>query len=194
MHTFMTIQFLMSYPDIPTDGKLILKDLPGSGKRIDVLCRCLASGFDWGIADLERIRIEFAVFLKDDITLFFSKPKEEGTRGEVWWARQIQNALQGNPPNFIRVTDKNLREHITDLLQRNYKIFALDEDGEELDEAVDVGSAQYSFMLGNHRGFDKIAQKVIREHQLPSVSLGTRSYLGSHCVATIISKFELSER
>ncbi|MHA1480946.1 MAG: hypothetical protein ACTSQZ_05945, partial [Candidatus Thorarchaeota archaeon] len=165
--------------------------LPGSGKRIDVLCRCLAACFDWAPEIWPKQDLEFVAVIEENIILVFSNP-EEGVRGETWWANMIKNALQGNPADFVTVEQKaldTLLEEYQDF--PNSKIWVLEEKGLPLGETIEVNkTSQNSFMLGDHRGFDSKTMKVIEKFKIDSVSIGQISHLSSHTVATVIATFE----
>ena len=185
------LRFIQILPNASSKGDFILKDLPGSGKRIDVLCRCLAACFDWSPETWPKQNLEFVAVIEENIILTFSNP-EEGIRGETWWAGMISNALQGNPADFITVEQKTL-----DILLEEYqdipdaKIWVLEETGTPLKETTKVNeSSQNSFMLGDHRGFDSKTMKVIERFKINPLSIGQISHLSSHTVATVISTFE----
>ena len=185
------LRFIQILPNISPKGEFILKDLPGSGKRIDVLCRCLAACFDWAPEIWPKQDLEFVAVIENDIVLVIDNPGD-GVRGETWWANLISNALRGNPTEFITVEQKTL-----DALLEEYqgipdsKIWVLEETGTPLKEINEVHkTSQNSFMLGDHRGFDSKTMKIIERFKINSLSIGQISHLSSHTVATVIATFE----
>ena len=190
MTDFTGLRFIGIFPNIPLDGKFILKDLPGTGKRIDVLCRSLSACYDWASRRSE-FEIEFDVILSHSLLLRFTQPKDVFMRGETWWASSIREALIGNPPDFIAIEEISVEEFLQRTINQISNTYVLEEDGEQLDIVLETSSApQYSFMFGNHRGFDERTLQIIQDLEIQKVSLGKRSYLGSHCVAAVISHFE----
>ncbi len=189
------LRFILVFQDIPVDGGFLLKDLPGSGKRIDILCRSLASCYDWAPSKNTSGHIEVVAALSNDLLLRFHSPDDCTGKGEAWWANAIKSKLIGEEsPSFISIVRLGLEEYLTNLKEEGNPIIVLDEGGKPLDSFRRERASQYSFMLGNHEGFDDKTRKVIHKLQLPSVSLGATSYLGSHCIAMVISRFEMIER
>jgi tRNA pseudouridine-54 N-methylase len=70
-------------PQAPPEGDFLLKDLPGSGKRIDILCRDLAACFDWAPVSWSKSQLEIIAVIGNKKTLTFREPKEQIPRGEV---------------------------------------------------------------------------------------------------------------
>ena len=196
MPSSTTLRFIQLLPNVSVKGDFILKDLPGSGKRIDVLCRVLAACFEWGPVSFERKKLEVIAILGNQLTLQFMYPEENIPIGEQGWAHIIRDALRGNPSSFVKVTEKDLEaliEEINDPPEKN--LWILHEEGTQLDGSSAVNLAtDNSFMLGDHRGFDSHSEELISKYALQKVSLGITSYLSSHCVAHIISEFERKEK
>jgi tRNA pseudouridine-54 N-methylase len=189
---FPMLKFVQLMPNVSTTGEFLLRDLPGSGKRIDVLCRELAACFDWGPVRWPCSRIELIALLSNDIILNFRNPADALPVGERGWALIIKKSLQGEPPNYISVTQGDL-ESIVEQLHRPpaTQLWILHEEGERFcDTKIQVSGTQNSFMLGDYRGFDSQSEEIMSSHNLARVSLGNISYLGSHCLVSIISRFE----
>ena len=186
------LRFIQLLPAVSTSGDFPLRDLPGIGKRVDVLCRDLAACFDWGPTDWPLGQLEFRALFSDQVLLTFLMPNERMPIGERGWATVVKNALHGNPPDYVTVTHDNLESMIRDLNQTSrFRLWVLHEEGRHFrDCKVQVSGTQNSFMLGDYRGFDSRAEELISKHNLPRISLGKTSYLSSHCVASVISKFE----
>jgi tRNA (pseudouridine54-N1)-methyltransferase len=186
------LRFIQLLPNIPPTGDFLLKDLPGSGKRIDVLCRDLAACFDWGPTDWPSTQLELVAIFSNEVILSFKKPSEDMPLGETGWALIIKEALQGDPPDFIRTAEGSLESIIRDLDKPPDSLFwVLIEEGKPFNDfrIQDFGT-QNSFMLGNYRGFDSQTKELISKYDMRRMSLGNTSYLSSHCVVSIISKFE----
>jgi len=190
------LRFIQVLPDASATGDFILKDLPGSGKRIDLLCRVLSAGFDWAPNTFDKSNIEIIAIIDDCITLQVQHPDQHLPRGEKAWAKIIKDSLQGNPPDYIQVTDDNIESVIMEFNNpptENLRV--LHEEGEELDfQDIANYSTDNSFMLGDHRGFDSHTEELVSKYALQKISLGKTSYLSSHCVALIISMFERKDK
>jgi tRNA (pseudouridine54-N1)-methyltransferase len=190
------IRFLQLLPQVPPEGKFLLKDLPGSGKRIDVLCRGLAACFEWAPMTWPKSSLEMIAIIGDTKILRFKEPASQTFGGELEWAIAIRDSLRGEPPGFITVSNGTLEDVIQKLNKPPVSaLWVLDEKGSKLSEIADVRLApQNSFMLGDHRGFDSQTMDVISKYKIPKISLGRKSYLSSHCLAAIISEFERTVR
>ena len=187
----VSLSFIHVFSITPAKPDFHLKDLPGSGKRIDILCRGLAACFDWAPELIRKENIEYCAVLSDEITLKFAYTPDCIGRGETWWASIIQQVLQGQNVDFCHKMDWDLETTMKSIIEEGFNLYVLDESGIPLDNALrQSDSSQNSFMLGDHRGFALDAQELLDEMNLQQVSLGEKSYLGSHCVAQAISKYE----
>lgn len=186
------LRFILHLPGLSEDGDFLFQDLPGSGKRIDVLCRSLAACFDWGPSTLDKSNLELVTLIGEASCLRIKNPELDAPRGEVWWACAIKDALNGNPPLFITTENLSLEEVIEEILTNDKsRLWLLDEAGSSFDQrkAPDV-DAQNSFIIGDHRGFSPEALTVFVDHSIYRLSLGSTSYLTSQCVAAVISMYE----
>ncbi|TFG32634.1 hypothetical protein EU528_02805 [Candidatus Thorarchaeota archaeon] len=186
------LRFIQILPNASTAGDFILKDLPGSGKRIDVLCRVLSSCFEWATNTWKKDEIEVIAVIGDAVILRFQLPEEAVPSGEKAWAQVIKDSLKGNPPDYVHVFEGNLEKVIIEFdNSASSNLWLLHEGGEKLNLQIAVNSGgDNSFMLGDHRGFNSQTEELISKYAIQKVSLGDTSYLSSHCVAYIISEFE----
>lgn len=188
------LRFIQLLPEVSLKGDFLLKDLPGSGKRIDVLCRDLAACFSWGPMSWPKESLELVAIFSDSCILTFNHPGKETPQSEVEWATIIRDSLREQPPDYVRVSDGSLEE-IVNRFHKPFKslLWVLEETGSHISTiCVKLSSTQNSFMLGDHRGFNSQTENLFSRYSLPRVSLGKKSYLSSHCVASIISEFERS--
>ncbi len=182
------LRFVQLLPEGPADGMFSLKDLPGSGKRIDILCRDLAACFDWGPVTWPRQQIQLIAILRDSIVLRFLCPQTLPI-GETGWASIVSCSLRGSPPDHVISERKNTRQVIEELLKTD-TVTVLDERGGALIEPHATVCSQNSFIIGDQRGLSGPLDELLTEYALPRVSLGPKSYLSSHCIGIIISRFE----
>jgi tRNA pseudouridine-54 N-methylase len=186
------LRFIQILPQSSTDGKFLLRDLPGSGKRIDILCRGLAACFDWGPSTWPKTQLELTAVIGNEIILTFHHSGEDYVKGEPQWGSIIRDAMTGNLSDSVIVKHSSLHDFIAELLESaGSRLWVLEEDGMPISSCIGKDQAtQSSFIVGDHRGFDSGTQRVIDNCNIPSVSLGAASYLSSHCVAAVISEFE----
>ena len=189
------LRFVQLLPQALPQGDFLLKDLPGSGKRIDVLCRGLAACFSWGPRSWPKESLELVAIIADSRILTFNIPKVDTPLSEVEWASVIRDSLKDQPPDYVQISDGSLE----DIIKRYSKppksvLWVLDEEGADISTIKTIPSTtQNSFMLGDHSGFNSQTDRLVSKYTLPRVSLGKKSYLSSHCVASIISEYERSE-
>ncbi len=186
------LRFIQILPQVPPKGDFLLKDLPGSGKRIDVLCRDLAACFSWGPISWPIPSLELIAVVWNTKILTFSDPQDDAPSGEVGWASVIRDSLKETPPQYVDVSDGTLEDVISRLNQfGDSSLWVLDEEGVNLlDIEIIHPVAQNSFILGDHRGFDSEVEGIISQYNIQRISLGGKSYLSSHCLAAVISEFE----
>ncbi|MFW9907097.1 MAG: hypothetical protein ACFFEF_00870 [Candidatus Thorarchaeota archaeon] len=191
-----SLRFILIFPSINPRGDFLFKDLPGSGMRIDVLCRTLAACFDWAPHTNATSEIEAIVSIGESKILQIKADPVCLGRGEVWWARVLKNSLKGSPPDFVRFMEGPLVSVLEGIKDSNHSyLYVLDESGAPFSTIkLKKGVSQYSFMVGDHRGFDAQTREMIVKLKIKSVSLGPVSLLGSHCVASIISHWERSKQ
>jgi tRNA (pseudouridine54-N1)-methyltransferase len=186
------LRFVQILPQASPEGDFLLKDLPGSGKRIDVLCRDLAACFEWGPKTWSKSKLEMIAVIGDTKILTFSDPQDQMPHGEVGWASVIRDSLKDSPPSFIDVSDGRLEDIIKKLKQTtDSEMWVLEEEGDDMSRIKTMHPAtQNSFMLGDHRGFDSQTVNLLSQYNIQRISLGKKSYLSSHCLAAVISEFE----
>jgi tRNA pseudouridine-54 N-methylase len=186
------LRFILHLPEISEEGNFLLKDLPGSGKRIDVLCRSLAVCFDWGPSKLDKSYLEVFALVGKSSCLRIRNPDTEMPRGEVWWASAIKDALTGSSLPFISIENLSLEDVVEEVLETDGdRLWVLDEAGSESVKGnLSRSNAQNSFIIGGYRGFNSEALTIFEDHSIYRLTLGTTSYLTSHCIAAIISMYE----
>ncbi len=190
------LRFVQILPEVSILGDFLLQDLPGSGRRIDVLCRDLAACFEWGVKSWNKSNLEMIAVIGNTKILTFRNPHDQAPHGEVGWAWVVRESLRGKPPIYVQVSDGTLEEVVRHLIQdTDSKLWVLDEGGGSLSDCQSCfHTTQNSFMLGDHRGFDSQSLAVISQFDIQRISLGKKSYLSSHALAAIISEFERKVR
>ena len=186
------LRFIQVLPQSSTEGKFLLRDLPGSGKRIDILCRGLAACFDWGPSAWPKSQLELTAVIGNEVILTFHHPGGDYVKGEPQWGSIIRDALKGHLSDNVIIVHSSLHDFITELQESaGSLLWVLEEDGMPISSCIGKDQAsRSSFIVGDHRGFDSGTQRVIDNCNIPSVSLGAASYLSSHCIAAVISEFE----
>jgi tRNA pseudouridine-54 N-methylase len=186
------LRFVLVFPTLPVSGQFHTKDLPGSGKRIDVLCRSLASCFDWGPTTWPKEKLQVAAIIGNQVILEIGYPDTKIPHGEVSWAMEVRQALNGNPSSYIEVKEMGLADYIDEILSApNSKVWALDETGSDITDASGFDdTSNHSMLIGDHKGYNEETLAILANRSIYRISLGKTSYLGSHCIAAIIGLLE----
>jgi tRNA (pseudouridine54-N1)-methyltransferase len=192
MKPLRLLRFIQILPTAPTQGDFSVKDLPGSGKRIDILCRDLSACFDWGSEVWSRSNLELRAVLGDSVVLTFRNPGSLLPLGEARWAQVIRDSLTGRPPGFVQVKRAGIEQTIKDCrVSADSSVWLLEAGGRPFSGVSDLNRrAENSFILGDHQGFASNTLQTADKYGIAGVSLGKASYLSSHCVAIVISEYE----
>ena len=168
-----------------------MNDLPGSAGRLDVVARCINAAFwrSYGIREdvvfhtilhgppeppvyirLEGTRLRKVSPDERNIAIFIRKALERMREGET---------VESTPGIFVE------RMHFEALLWR-YKereLYMLDENGIPF-EQVRIGEKPF-FFLGDNMDLEKEEKELLEEYGATSISLGSASYLSSHCITVL---------
>lgn len=170
-----------------------IKNIPGSSGRLDVISRCILAAL-LAKEGFEK-RIQIWVFLDKYNTFIFNSEKlnyEIFPKNEIYLTDCFVNFLRmntldrknsGNPLHAVEVSELSMIEAIKEFLKLNYNIFVLKEDGIEfkiqrskIQEKNDI-----IFIVGSQED-DFINSKELLSLNLPTVSIGTQSYLASSVI------------
>jgi len=183
------LRFILILPSVSEKGQFRLRDLPGSGGRVDILCRSLAACFDWGPATWPKSMLELVAVIANKVTLRVQDPGKLLPRGEAQWAETIRRVLNDSSTDFATGQKAALPELMAELHQGH--VWVLEKTGKPFGEIKTMNpDGENTFIVGDHRGFDSQTQLTLDDHSIYRISVGKRSYLSSHCIAAIISKFE----
>ncbi len=157
--------------------KFLLKDLPGSGGRIDILCRCVNSAFCLS-HDIRRDVILYLCFAGKTIK-FVGKELKHLTPDERGIAILIRKALEGNPTPGIYVSEKSFKDTV---LEYEKEIIYLDENGEDISTLK--LNKDMCFVLGDHLGFNKEDQEFL-ERIGRKISISPKILHADHCIIIV---------
>lgn len=175
----------------------IIKDIPGTTGRLDVISRCILSAL-LSDNDCFEKNVQIWVFLDNYGTFVFNTeqleydtfPKNELLLTDYFVDLIKKNMVKDNdeihllsPVEISKMTYIKAIEHFIDL---NYRIFILEENGEDFFKIVKKIDSQQNllFIIGNQSGV-KINSMELNALKLASVSLGTQSYLASSVIRLI---------
>lgn len=187
--------FLIKSSTARTEADFSLRDVAGSGGRLDVVCRSLIAALTRG--DEVRRDAEVYAVLEGPP----SPPKTVHVRGsmltdvprsEVEVAELLFKLLSGEGVPGCSVVRKGLERLVKDLARGGARLYYLHEKGEPVDELPLPTSGQVCFILGDQAGLSPNNEKFLEELKVERVSLGPKVYLSSHCITVI--NYELDRR
>ncbi|MFX0018632.1 MAG: hypothetical protein ACFFAK_09255 [Promethearchaeota archaeon] len=173
-----------------------IKEIPGSSGRLDVISRCILAallnqnGFN--------NNIQIWVFLEKYGTFIFDpKSLDEGIfpKNEIllteYFVDLIQNRTgqlkySNNPLKGIKYINQDIFITLKVYKEKKYSIYVLDESGQDFFKYLkEILSQEYIiFVIGSQTG--EILKSIeLIELNLPSLSLGTQSYLASSVIRLI---------
>ena len=157
--------------------KFPLKDLPSSGGRIDILCRCVNSAFCLS-HDIRRDTILYLCFSGKTIK-FVGKELQHLTPDERGIAILIRKALEGNPTPGVYINEKSFEETV---LESGKEIIYLDEKGKDI-SCLKL-KKDMCFVLADHLGFDKKDQDFL-EKKGEKTSISPKILHADHCIIVV---------
>jgi len=185
------ITFLIKGNKARTAPDFLLKDLPGSGGRMDVMCRCITSS----LLISHDIRKDVEVMLcltgeptpprtiriRGDLVRYLS-PDERST------AILLQKALRAFEPGKekestpgIFVSDRSFMDLVEENMDR---LVVLDEEGEDITRCeIPPGPC---FVLGDHLEEERA---LLREAST-FVSVSPRVLHASHCIVLVLNRID----
>ena len=184
------LRFLITGHHACTDGDFSLNDLPGSGGRMDVLCRCVTSSLFLS-HDLRR-DVECYLVLAGDPhsprTLLFRGSEirylspDERSAGSL-----IKKALGTICGDLFRESSPGvyIRRGGLERLLREHPCAVLDEDGDDIRHAEFLPDV---FVLSDHLDFTPDERELLAG--LPAYSVGPRPLHADHAITVLLNEVD----
>jgi len=187
----MNLTFFIKSSTVNIDN-YIIKDVPGSSGRLDVISRCILAAI-LGRDSFEK-NIQIWVFLDRYGTFIFS-PKvfnyEIFPKNELLFTNYFVSFLQKypnedhslNPLNPIKKSKVGIVEAIRHLQKLNYNLFILSEHGKDFFNQVSKIKEKQNivFIVGSQED-EFLNSKELLALKIPTISIGTQSYLASSVI------------
>ncbi len=191
--------FILKATKARTDDKFTIKDLPGSGGRMDLVCRCILSALL--LSRTHRADTIFYAVLegppKPSITIGI-----EGEKIKVLPRDELQTALvlkeMLNPdrvtfPSGFELINKSFQEMVGEQLNKS-EIYVLHKSGIDINktftQSQKVKKPQIAFILGDHTGLSPNDMEYLVEKSIKPLSLGNKEYIGSQCIFLVQEKMD----
>ncbi len=179
-------RFLVLAHKVPVSGEFSLNDLPGTGGRVDVLCRAVGAALfvSHGI----REDTELTLLVQNSVQIRIDgarvrrlNPDERST------AAILQLALRGAAPDGVETTpgvhaaQATLPQALDRLYQLGAHPIVLHEHGRSID-AFSVPESPV-FILSDHEEFTEEDEAALAD--LPRISLGPNTLHTSQCITIV---------
>lgn len=186
-------EFLVIGHKAATTPDFSLNDLPSSGGRMDVLCRCVNAALFLSHSLRKDVRIHLLLLGQPDppVTITFDgnlvkylNPDERSA------ASLIQKALKrrmGESTPGVFVSKQNIEEIIT-----GKNLIYLHQEGEDI-RNFEIGE-NTMFILGDHLGLTQEEEELLEKMQAKKVSVGPEKYHAEHCIVIVHNELDRREK
>jgi tRNA (pseudouridine54-N1)-methyltransferase len=189
----MAREFLVIGHKAVTTPDFLLNDLPSSGGRMDILCRCINAALFLSHSLRKNVRIHLLLLGEPDppVKITFDcnlvkylNPDERSA------ASLIQKALkqrEGESTPGVFVSKQNLKEIIA-----GKNLIYLHPKGEDIRNVEIEENAL--FILGDHLGLTEEEEKLLEKMQAKKVSVGPEKYHAEHCIVIVHNELDRREK
>jgi len=187
-------QFILYAKKAVTSPEFSLDDLPGSGGRMDLVARCICNAL-WISHALRRdtcIHVVACGSPNPPVVISFYGDTLRGVspdeRNIAAWIKKVLARKRKNPG--IRIRRIGFQQLIEELASEGTFFYILDEKGTDI--AVVKLKEDSVFVLGDHLGMPRNEEEFVERFEHEKISLGTTSYLASHCITVL--HYELDKK
>lgn len=179
-------QFVVCGHDVPTSPDFSLDDLPGTGGRLDLLCRCVNAGLFTSHGIREDVRVHLVH--RDEVTVRFDgatarslNPDERSTAARVRDALDSKADAIGHMPADVSPGVELYRMGLDATLDKlDGEIVHLHEDG---DPATDGELPETPiFVLSDHQDFTDDERELLGNRADRRLRLGPEAIHADHSI------------
>ncbi|MFX0168791.1 MAG: hypothetical protein ACFE89_05450 [Candidatus Hodarchaeota archaeon] len=197
----MQLTVLLDAPRARTSDEFLIRDLPGTSGRLDVVCRVLISTY----RSVPRLApfIQFYAVLggspNPPLQLHVNNLQVEYVpESELACALIMKTLLflyrtkkvsQVSPWPEFSLHPKNFEDTLKEIWPSSPQCLYLVEEGDPLDQVILDLSRPILLILGDDKGLRSDHEAVILQHPVQRVSMGTRSLLGSQVISLFLLEF-----
>jgi len=199
-----SITFLLDAAQSHTAPDFLIRDLPGTSGRLDVVCRVMASVFRTVPPLASSLRFLSVLGGPPDPPLTLQA--EPGilvdlVESELACALLIKALLKQYHSlgvdrlafcPHLSLSRRSFREVLENLTSRGKQLCYLIEEGIPLNSVQLDFSHPLVFIMGDHKGMPKEHENLVRQMGALELSVGKQSLLGSHVVTLVL--LELARR
>ncbi len=200
----MNLTVLLDAPRAKSADNFLIRDVPGTSGRLDVVCRILISTFRT-IPELAP-NIQFNAILggppnpplrlRVENMIPSEFPESELACAlllkTVLFRYQTAQIMRNNRLPQFSISPQSFHETLNELIHLQSQLFYLVENGHPLKQ-VDIDlDRPITVILGDDQGLHPQHAKIVNNVPVRKVSIGTRSLLGSHVISLFL--LELKRR
>ncbi|MFX1301495.1 MAG: hypothetical protein ACFFAL_10890 [Promethearchaeota archaeon] len=194
----MQIVILLDAPRTRTDEEFLIRDVPGTSGRLDVVCRILIAAYRTTPIFTSCIQVNAILggpphpplLLRiDDVT------SDEFPESELSCALIIKGLLHNYGttktkcsrqwPQFS-IMAKSFDDILKEAASASSQILYLVEKGKPLDQVKINFDKPITLILGDDQGLHAEHEKLVYQYPVQEVSIGTRSLLGSQVISLVL--------
>lgn len=189
---------MLDAPRAHTADDFLIRDVPGTSGRLDVVCRILAATFRTVPQLNSNLRFlailggppNPPLLLNVTSALEVSIPESELScalilKGLLHQYRTSGSIQQESWPHFS-LTRQNFEETLQYAAKTAHRIYYLVENGDHFKNVKLDLSKPLIFLLGDDRGLPSEHEALLSKYQVQRVSVGGQSYLGSQVVTLVL--------
>jgi len=194
----MQITFILDAPRCHTTDDFLIRDVPGTSGRLDVVCRILAATFRT-VPQLNQYLCFLAILggppnppllLKVSSATAENIPESELACALLLKGLLHQYRTAGSEkyeiwPQFS-LTKKGFEETLQETAKTVNQIYYLVEKGEPFENIHLDPAKPLAFILGDDQGLPPEHEKQLSKYDIQRVTIGEQSYLGSQVVTLIL--------
>lgn len=194
----LNLTVLLDAPRAKTSDNFLIRDVPGTSGRLDVVCRILISTFRT-IPELAP-NIQFNAILGGPPNPPLRLRAEHMTPNEVpeselacalllktalFRYRVAHMASDNRFPQFS-ISPQSFHETLEELIHLQSQLLYLVENGEPLMQVNIDFDRPIAVIVGDDQGLHPQHAKIVNAIPIRKVSIGTRSLLGSHVISLFL--------
>jgi tRNA (pseudouridine54-N1)-methyltransferase len=176
----------------------LIRDVPGTSGRLDVVCRILVSAYRTVPELAPSIRVNAVLGGQPNPPLCLEVDKVvpgEFPESELECALILKGLfsrfqtdgefIDSLWPQF-RITARGFQETLQTVVEQKKQILYLVETGQPIEQVKLNLDAPMVFILGDDQGLPAEHKKEVYTHSVQEVSIGTRSLLGSQVITLVL--------
>jgi tRNA (pseudouridine54-N1)-methyltransferase len=188
-------RFVVLAHKVPTSGEFSLNDLPGTGGRVDVLCRAIGAGLF--VSHGMRTDTEITLLVQNAVQIRISgdrvkrlNPDERSTAAILQLALRGAGAEEAETTPGVVASQSSLSQVLDRLYQLEAHPVVLHEQGVPVEEFPLPDNS--AFILSDHEDFTEEDESILAD--VPRVSLGPAPLHTSQCITIIHYLLDRDER